>query len=69
MAYWLMDSPINQISQAPAGSAPMDISTSSSQLAGILERTRKAVGFGVDFIRTLWPESQYPSLGPSRKQT
>lgn len=69
MAYWLMDSPINQISQAPNGSAPMDLTTSSSQLAGVLKSIGKAVGFGVDFIQTLWPESQYPSLGPSRKQT
>jgi hypothetical protein len=56
MAYWLMDSPINHISQVPAGSAPMDLTTSSWQLAGIAgipERIGKAVGFGVDFIQTL----------------
>ena len=53
MAYWLMDSPINQISQAPTGSAPMDLSTSSWQLAGIPEGIGKAVVFWSDSFQTL----------------
>ena len=53
MAYWLMDSPIDHISQVPAGSAPMDLTTSSWQLAGIPEGIGKAVVFWSDSFQTL----------------